>query len=130
MISGQLQTHAFVTGYLFVAGVTGILWPLLRLGPDHPEFRAESPAFRLGAHTREVILSAAYIIASIGLFWHYDWGRKLALVVLVVGAFYGSNAFAWGFSNGPPTRRVRLISRVVVFAWNGIWFYLAYRVTL
>ena len=133
MINGQFQTHSFflfITGYLFVAGITSLFWPLLGIGPDHPEFRAQSLAFRFGAHAREVILSAAYIIAGVGLSLHRDWGRKLALVVLVVDAFYGSNSFAWGFSSGPPTRRVRLISRIVVFAWNGIWFYLAYRLTL
>jgi len=106
------------------------VWPLLRLGPNHPEFQAQSFAYRIGAQARELTLSAAYVLAGIGLFWHDAWGRKLALGLLVIGVIYTADAFAWGFSSGPPTPRVRLFSRIGVAAWNGLWFYLIYRLAL
>jgi len=103
---------------------------LLGLGPNHPEFQAQSLASRLGARTRELILSAASVVAGIGLFLHRAWARKLALGLLLVGTIYAANAFAWGFSRGQPTRRVILFSRIGVAMWNGLWFYFIYRLAL
>ena len=54
-------------------------------------------------------------------------GRATLVLVPGVEAFFGSEAFAWGFSSGPPKPRVRLFSHFVVAAWNGLWFYLIYR---
>ena len=135
MVPSQLQPSSLSTlriaaGYLALSGLTGLVWPLLRLGPNHPEFQAQNLATRIGAHTRELILAATSDVAGVGLFWHHSWARKLALGLLVVEAFYGSEAFAWGFSSGPPKPRVRLISHLVVVAWNGFWFYLVYRLVL
>jgi hypothetical protein len=117
-------------GYMVVIGITGLAWPLLRLGPNHPEFQARSMAYRIGAHTRELTLSAASVVTGIGLFWHHAWARTLALGLLLIGIIYTAEAFAWGFSSGEPTPRVRLFSRIVVAVWNGLWFYLIYRLTL
>jgi hypothetical protein len=132
MVPSQLQPFSLSTlriaaGYLVLSGFTGLVWPLLRLGPNHPEFRAQNLATRIGAQTRELILAATSAVAGLGLFWHHSWARKLALGLLVVEAFYGSEAFAWGFSSGPPKPRVRLFSHLVVAAWNALWFYLIYR---
>jgi len=117
-------------GYIFFIGIIGLVWPLLGLGPNHPEFRAQSLASRLGAQTRELILSAASVVAGIGLFLHHAWASKLALGLLLVGTIYTANAFAWGFSRGQPTSRVRLFSRIAVALWNGLWFYFIYRLAL
>jgi hypothetical protein len=114
-------------GYMVVTGIAGLVWPLFHLGPSHAEFREQSLAFRAGARTRELILSAASIVAGIALFWHHSWARTLALGLLLIETFYYSNAFAWGFSGGQPTRRVILFSRVVVAGWNGLWFYMIFR---
>ena len=96
---------------MILAGVTGLLWPLLRIGPNHPEFQAKSLAYRIGAQTSELIISAGYLVAGIGLFGHHPWGRRLSLGFLLIGTIYAANAFAWGFSSGPPAPRVRLFSR-------------------
>jgi len=117
-------------GYMVVSGIAGPVWPLLRFGPNHPEFRAQSLATRIGAQTRELTLATASIVSGMGLFWHHSWARKLALGLLLIETFYGSAAFAWGFSSGPPKPRVRLFSRFVIAAWNGLWFYLIYRLAL
>jgi hypothetical protein len=113
--------------YMAVIGIIGLILPLLRIGPIHPEFQAQSTAYKMGAQASVLVLSAATLVAGIGLFWHHAWARNLSLGVLVIGTFYASNEFAWGFSSGPPTPRIRLLSRVVVVAWNGFWFYLIYR---
>lgn len=123
-------TLTLAAGYLLVVGIFGVLVPLLRLGPNHAEFQAQSSAFRIGAHTRELTFAATSIVAAIGLFGTHTWARKLALVLLVVEIIFASNAFAWGFSNGRPTRRVLFISRVVITAWNGFWLYLIFRLAL
>jgi hypothetical protein len=128
--SSSHATFLIVTGYLVLAGLAGLVWPLLHLGPNHPEFQAQSLAYRLGANSRELAFSIASVAAGIGLFWHYNWARKLALGVLLVQTIYTANALAWGFSGGQPTARVRLVSRIVAAAWNGLWFYLVYRMVL
>jgi hypothetical protein len=116
---------------MVVIGIMGLVLPLLRIGPIHPEFQAQSTAYKMSAQASVLILSAATLVAGIGLFWHHAWARNLSLGVLVIGTFYAANEFAWGFSrtfsSRPPTPRIRLLSRVVVVAWNGFWFYLIYR---
>jgi hypothetical protein len=118
------------TVYMFVRGSISLIWPLLGLGPNHPEFQAQSTAYRIGAHSRGLIFSTASIVAGFGLLGHHNWGRVLALVLLTVGIFYDSNSFAWGFSSGTPTPRVRLLSHIIVVAWNGIWFYFIFEAAL
>jgi hypothetical protein len=112
---------------MVVMGIAGIVWPFLGLGPEHTDFQGQSSAYKVGAYTSTMTLSAASLVAGIGLLWHHAWARKLSLGVLVVGTIYAANEFAWGFSSGPPTPRVRVFSRIVVVAWNGFWFYLVYR---
>src|SRR4029077_9453363 len=111
-------TLRIAAGYMVVVGFIGLVWPILRLGPNHPEFQQQTLAFRIGAHTRELILSLVSIVAGIGLFWHHAWARKLALGLIVIGSIYTANAFARGFSSGQPSPRVLLFSRIVVAAWN------------
>ena len=130
LLPSSLSTLRIAAGYMIVSGITGLVWPLLRLGPNHPEFQAQSAAYRSGAHSRELILSVACIVAGVGLFWHHAWGRMLALALLIIGTIYDANSFAWGFSSGPPTPRVRLLFHIIVVAWNGIWFYFIYRAEL
>jgi hypothetical protein len=113
--------------YLIIAGGAGILWPLTGLGPHHPEFQAKSFAFKLGSYTRENVMNILFLISGIGILYRKVWARKMALVVLVISAIYAANSFAWGFSKGPPTLNARLISWVVFFVWNGLWFYLIYK---
>ena len=119
-----------MVGYLVVLGPGGFVVQLFKLGPHHPEFQAESLAYKIGAISRELFFSAACTVAGISLFWHHAWGRNLALGLFVVSIFYDANAFAWGFSSGPPKPRVRLFSRIAVAAWNGMWFYLTFRLAL
>jgi hypothetical protein len=38
------------------------------------------------------------------------------------------NSFAWGFSQGPPSSTDRIVSFLLLGLWNGLWFYLIYRV--
>lgn len=104
--------------------------PLLRLGPRHPEFQAQTVAYRIGAYTRELLLSVAYVFVGIGLLRDVLWARMLTSGLLAVDTIYQANAFAWGFSKGPPSFRVRLVSNVLVIAWNAVWFYIVYRATL
>ena len=112
----SLSTRRIAAGYMVVSGIAGLVWPLLRFGPNHPKFRAQSLATRIGVHTRELTLATISIVSGIGLFWHHPWARKLALGLLLIEALYGSEAFAWGFSGGPPTPRVRLFSRFAIAA--------------
>ncbi len=123
-------TLRIIAGYMLVCGITSLIWPLLRLVPNHPEYQAQSLAYRIGARTRVLMFAIAYVVAGIGLFLHHVWARNLGLGLLVIGTLYSANAFAWGFSNGPPTPRVLLFSRIFVAAWNGLWFYLIYRLVL
>jgi hypothetical protein len=113
-----------------VTGIAGLVVPLLPIGPNRSEFQAQNLAYRVGAHTRELIFSVASIVAGAALYWHRPWARKLALGLLLVQTLYIANAFASGVSIGPPTARVRLFSSLVAVAWNGSWFYLVYRLVL
>jgi hypothetical protein len=124
------STLSVAAGYLLVVGICGLLVQLLQLGPNHPEFQAQTSAFRIGAQTRELAFAAISVVAAIGLFGHHAWARTLALVLLVVEIMFTSNAFAWGFSKGRPTRRVLFISRIAMALWNGFWFYLIFRLAL
>lgn len=130
MQPSSLTTLRIAAGYMVIIGITGVVVPLLHVGPNHPEFQAQSSAYKVGALSRELILSAACILAGIGLFWQHSWARKLALGLLVIWTIYAATAFAWGFSHGQPTPRVRLFSRIVVAAWSGFWFFLIYRLVL
>lgn len=114
--------------YLVIAGGIGVLWPLTGLGPDHPELQAKSLAFKLGSYARESILNILFLISGIGILSKKVWARKMALVILAISAIYSANSFAWGFSSGPPSSHVRLISFLVLGLWNGLWFYLIFKV--
>ncbi|MFW6052829.1 MAG: hypothetical protein ACOC8I_02855 [Desulfosalsimonas sp.] len=114
--------------YLIIAGGIGILWPLTGLGPHHPEFQAKSFAYKLGSYTRENVMNILFLISGIGILRMKLWARKMALVILPISAIYSANSFAWGFSNGPPSLDIRLISFSLFCLWNGLWFYLIFRV--
>jgi hypothetical protein len=113
--------------YLILAGGMGILWPLTGLGPYHPEFEASSFASKLGSYTRIYLVDILFVTSGIGLLYGKIWARKLALVILVVGAVYTANEAAWGFAGGHPTPVVRFVWLMVVGVWNGVWFYLIFK---
>ena len=124
----ELTTGAKIAAiYLIIAGVLGILWPLTGLGPHHPAFQAKSFAFKLGSYARGNLVNLFFVISGIGLLCRKTWARKIAMVILVIGAIYTANEFAWGFAGGNPPLLVRLVSFVVVGIWNGIWFYFILR---
>jgi hypothetical protein len=118
------------TVYMFARGGIGLIWPLLGLGPKHPEFQAQNTAYRIGAHSRELISSTASIVAGFGLLGHHSWGRVLALVLVLIRTLHDANSFAWGFSSGPPTPRVRLLAQIIMVVWNGMWFYFIFKSAL
>lgn len=113
--------------YLIISGVLGILSPLTGLGPHHPEFQAKSFAFKLGSYSRMNVMNLLFLLSGIGLLYRKTWARKMAMVILVIGAIYTANEFAWGFAGGTPSLHVRLVSFVLVGIWNGIWFYFIFR---
>lgn len=113
--------------YLVIGGFIGLIWPLLGLGPHHPEFEAQSLAYKAGAYFRSSIQELAFLFCGIGLFMRKAWARKGALIILVIATVYVGNEFAWGFAQGRPSTEVRLMSYAIVTAWNAIWFYLIYK---
>jgi hypothetical protein len=123
-------TLRVASAYLLTWGALGLASTSFKLGPHHREFQTLNKAARLGPQTREVVLSIACIVAGVGILAHQGWGRVLAFGVLAVSTVYHANAFAWGFSGGPPGVRSRWFSRVILVAWNGAWFYLIYRVAV
>ena len=123
-------TLRVASAYLLIRGALGLASMSFRLGPHHRELQALNKADRLGAQTREVVLSIACIVAGVGILAHQGWGRALAFGVLAVSTVYDANALAWGFSGGPPSVRRRWCSRVILLAWNGAWFYLIYRTAI
>lgn len=113
--------------YLIIAGATGLIWPLLNLGPNHPEFEALSTAAKAGQYFRESLISIAMLVCGAGLFLRKAWARKGSLIVLVASAIYGGNAFAWGYAHGAPSKEILIFGYAVAVTWNAIWFYLIYR---
>lgn len=113
--------------YLVISGFIGLIWPLTGLGPYHPEFEAQSLAYKAGVYFRSSVQELAFLVCGIGLFMHKAWARKGALIILVIATIYEGNEFAWGFAHGHPSTNVLLMSYAIVMAWNSIWFYLIYR---
>lgn len=113
--------------YLIIAGALGALWPLMGLGPHHPEFQSKSFVFKLGSYATRNLINFFFVISGIGLLYARTWARKMAIIILVIDAIYFANDFAWGFARGNPSLGVRLVSFVIVGVWNGVWFYLIFR---
>lgn len=113
-----------VTVYFLVFGLLGLVWPLLDIGPHHPEFEAKSFAFRAGSYVRQSIQELGFLACGVGLLLGRVWARKAAVVMLVIATIYGGNQFAWGLANGQPTNSTLAISYAAVVAWNAIWIYL------
>ena len=113
--------------YLVIGGLIGLIWPLTGLGPHHPEFEAQSLAYKAGAYFRSSVQELVFLVCGIGLFMRKAWARKWALIILVIATVYMGNEFAWGFAHGRPSTDVRVMSYAIVTAWNAIWFYLIYR---
>jgi hypothetical protein len=114
--------------YFIIVGGLSVLWPLIGLGPHHPEFQAKSFAYKLGSYSREYLINILFLISGIGILCKKVWARTMALVILVISTIYSTNSFAWGFSKGHPSLSVLLVSLFVFALWNGLWFYLVYRV--
>jgi len=49
--------------YLIIVGGTGALWPLTGLGPHHPEFQAQSFAFKLGSYASRNLINLFFVIS-------------------------------------------------------------------
>ena len=113
--------------YFLLVGGLGLVWPLLGLGPSHPEFEAKSFAFMLGAYWREAALDTAFIVVGAAILWRRSWAATGAYITLAVGAIYTANEFAWGFAKGKPSVIVLAVSFVVVGLWNGLWAFVVYR---
>ena len=113
--------------YLGVAGVLGILLPFAEFGPHYPEFQAKSFAYKLGAYSRQNVLNILFMVSGIFILYRKVWARKLALVIIAISTIYSGTSFAWGFSKGPPSSTILLISYIVMGLWNGIWFYLIFK---
>ena len=113
--------------YLTIGGFIGLIWPILGFGPHHPEFEVQSIAYKAGSYFRNSIQELAFLVFGIGLLMRKSWARKGALILLVIATIYIGNDFAWGFAQGPPSTKVRLISYAIVTFWNSIWFFLIYK---
>lgn len=113
--------------YLIISGVVGTAWPLLNVGPSHPEFDAHSLAYQIGSYTREAAISITFFVSGLGLLKHQLWARKVALVALPIAFLYSGNAFAWGWAGGRPSGSVIVCSYAACLAWYGTWFWLLYR---
>jgi hypothetical protein len=126
--SQQIHTGVKVAAaYLVIAGVLGIVIPVLFLGDQYPEFNFQSLSYKAGAFLREGIQSIAFIVCGAGLILGKSWARMWALVVLAYSTIYLANQFAWGYTGGPPATNIRLLSFAIFITWNGIWFLLIYR---
>ena len=113
--------------YLIISGIIGTVWPLLNIGPNHPEFEGQSFAYQLGSYARELSISLAFLISGIGLIKLKLWARKVALVALVLAFYYSGNAMAWGYAGGKPSSNVVIYSYLVCSVWYGVWFLILYR---
>ena len=114
-------------GYLILTGTLGLVWPLLGLGPHHPEFQAKSITFKAGAYSRELTFGILFLVSGVSLFLRKSWARKLALVMLIITTIYVSYQFARGFAGGRPNPTVLGMSFAIVGAWNAIWFFLIFK---
>lgn len=113
--------------FLALSGFIEIVWPLFGFGPHHPEFTAQSDAYKLGAFFRNGLQGFAFLVFGIGILMRKSWARKGALIVLIIAAVCGGKAFAWGFAKGRPGVEILLVSYTIVFAWYSIWFYLIFK---
>jgi hypothetical protein len=113
--------------YLIFAGVIGSIWPLLNLGPNHPELEAQSIAYQMGSYVRGLSISLAFLISGIGILKIQLLARKVGLVALAFAFFYGGNAIAWGWSGGKPQTQIVVYSYLMSFVLYGIWFLILYR---
>jgi hypothetical protein len=110
--------------YLIGSSVFGLAF---LLGPQNPEFLAQSFSARLGGYLLEFGLDVACIIAGIGIFRRRTWAPKLGIQALAISIFYGAWSFARGFAGGNPSTQVLAVSFAVVGAWNIFWIYLLSR---
>lgn len=114
-------------GYLVIGGIAGLIWPLLGLGPNHPEFEVLSSAAKAGKYFRETLINSGMLVCGTALLYRKAWARRGALIVLAVAAFYGGSAFAWGYARGAPNAEALVIGYGAMVLWNSIWFFLIYR---
>ncbi len=113
--------------YLVFSGVVGLIWPLLGLDPNHPDFQGKSLVSRIGSHSWNIIFHGLYLVSGIGLLLRKGWGRRVALYMIVFGTMYTASSFAWVFAEGKPTMAFYGISFVIVGLWHAILFYLVFK---
>jgi hypothetical protein len=116
--------------YFVVTGLIGLLFVLAGLtgiSPQHTEFEQMSIAYKTGAYSKDLVRNILFLFSGITILQQKAIGRKAGLFALVLAAYYGGNAFAWGLMQGKPTLKAYLFSYAVVGLWNAIWFYILFR---
>ena len=114
------------TAYLIVVGGIGLILPLLGFAPHHPEFEAQSTAYKAVAYFIVSIINIAFLASGIGILLRKNWGRTTGLIILAISVIYAGNV-TWGHENGQPNITTLLLPYLVAAGWHGIWFYILFR---
>lgn len=114
-------------GYFILIGLLDLIWPLLNVGVNSPEFESLSTASKAGHYFRDITFALLFLTSGVGLFKRILWARKLGLWILVISYFYSINQFAYGLAQGKPNLTILAISTGIVGFWNAIWFYLIFK---
>ena len=96
--------------YLIVSDFIGAIWPLLNLGPHHPEFEALPLLTKIVSHIREFAIPLLLLLVVLGYLKNNFGLVKWGLVSLVLALVYGGNAFAWGIVGGKPLADIFIYS--------------------
>ena len=86
-----------------------------------------SLGYTLGYLLKGPLLAPLALAASFGLSGARMWGRNCAICVLVLSTIFDAQAFAWGYSQSPPTVVVLLAAFALYAGWNAIWAVLLFR---
>ena len=116
-----------VLAYFVVIGTIGLIWPLLGIGTEHPEFAVRTASYKAGAYFSHAAVSAGFIVAAFAVILRKHWAFRLICVVLVLATLQSANGFAWGFAQGRPSGLVYGGSLLLFCAWHFLLGYLVYR---
>lgn len=119
-------------GFMVLSGLIGVILFVLHFAgfsivPEHKKFTAKSTDYKIRSFLKDIVINFVFIISGVGLMFRKIWARKLALTFLLVSAYYGATAFAWGLAGGRPSMKIYLSALAASIVWHGIWFYLIYR---
>ena len=81
----------------------------------------------LGVLMAGPLLGVLFFISAIGLSIKRLWGRKFAVISLLVAAFLDVKSFSWGYANGEPSSQILLVAGVISMLWTFIWLYLLFK---